>query len=68
MGAFFFCLVMRPVYAWLGALLGPDGVLYAYSDDVYLVSDPANMSNDLAAAPAIYKRVGLCICWGPGKT
>ncbi len=68
MDAFFFCLIMRPVYARLGALLGPNGALYAYSDDVYLVSDPVNMSSALIAAHAIYKRIGLRIGWGPGKT
>ena len=68
MGAFFFCLVMSPVYAKLSALICPDGALYAYSDDVYLVSDPVNMSISLAVVPAIYKRVGLRIGWGSCKT
>ncbi len=53
LGAFFFCLVMRPVYERLGALLGLDIALYAYSDDVYLVADPDNMSAALATAPSI---------------
>ncbi len=48
---------MRQVYARLGALLGPDGALYTYSDDVYLLSDPVSMSIALADAPAIYKKV-----------
>jgi len=68
LGAFFFCLVMSPVYASLGALLGIDGALYAYSDDVYLVSDPVNMPIALGDAPAISKRVGLRIGWVPCKT
>jgi hypothetical protein len=66
-GVFFVCLVIRPVYARLGALLGPDGALYAYSYDDYLVSDPVNMSNALSIAPRSYKRMGLRIGWGPGK-
>jgi hypothetical protein len=49
---------MKLVYDKLGALLGPDGALHAYSDDVYLVSDPANMFIALAIAPTIYKKVG----------
>ena len=67
-GAFLFCLAMRPVYARLGALLGPDGALYAYSDDVYLLSDPVSMFIALAAALTIYKKVGLHIDWVLGKT
>ncbi len=42
--------------------------MYAYSDDVYLVSDPDNMFATLVAAPSIYRKVGLRIGWGPGKT
>jgi hypothetical protein len=68
LGAFLFCLAMRPVYARLATLLGLDGELYAFSDDVYLLSDPNNMSMALAAAPALYKKVGLRIGGGPSKT
>jgi len=57
LGAFLFCLDMQPVYTRLGALLGPEGALYAYSDDVYLIADPANMAVALSAAPTIYKNV-----------
>jgi len=68
LGAFLFCFDMRPVYTRLGALLGPEGDLYAYSDDVYLVDDLASMAVALLASPTIYKRVGLRIGWGPRKT
>ncbi len=57
-----------PSYSRLGALLGPEGALYAYSDDVYLLADPINMAVALSTASAIYKKVGLRIGWGPGKT
>jgi hypothetical protein len=60
-GAFFFCLAMQPVYSRLGVILGPEGALYAYSDDAYLLVDPVNMVVALSAAPAIYKKVGLRI-------
>ena len=59
---------MQPVYTRLGALLGPDGAIYAYSDDVYLVADPTSMAVALSAAPAIYKKTGLRIGWGTRKT
>jgi hypothetical protein len=68
LGAFLFCLAMQPVYSRLGALLGPEGALYAYSDDVYLLAAPVNMAVALSSALAIYKKVGLRIGWGPGKT
>ena len=59
---------MRRVYARLGALLGPDGALYAYSNNVYLVSDPVIMPIALTPAHAIYLRMGIRIAWGPDKT
>jgi len=40
LSAFLFCLAMYPVFARLEAMLGHEGGLYAYSDDVYLLSDP----------------------------
>ena len=52
---------MRQVYARLGALLGPDGALYTYSDDVYLLSDPVSMSIVMVDAPTIYMNVRLRI-------
>jgi hypothetical protein len=58
---FFFCLAMYPVYARLQVLLGHDGALYAYSDDVYLISDPIGMAKALATAPTIYMIAGLRI-------
>jgi len=48
--------------------MGPGGAMYAYSDSLYLVSDPDNMSAALAAATALYRNVGLRIGRGPGKT
>ena len=65
LGAFLFCIAMYPVYVKLGALLGPDGAVYAYSDDVYLVIDPVHMATALAAAPSIYRKIGLRIGQGP---
>ncbi len=59
LGAFLCCLSMQPVYSRLGALLGPEGALYAYSDDVYLLAEQVNMAVALSAVPAIYKKVGL---------
>ena len=68
LGAFLLCLAMNHVYDRVGALMGPDGVIYAYSDEVNLLSDPARMRTTLATTPAIYMKVGLRIGWGLGKT
>ena len=64
LGDFLFCIPMRHVYARLGALLDADGAMYAYSNDVHLVSDPVNMIIALAATSEIYKKVGLRIGYG----
>ena len=61
LGAFLFCLVIYTIYDRLQALLGSDGALYAYSDDVYLISDPVRMAKALSTAPVIYTKVGLII-------
>jgi hypothetical protein len=60
LGAFLSCMAMCPVYASLQALLGLDEALYAYSDDVYLISDLASMAKALAT-PKIYGKVCLRI-------
>ena len=49
-------------------MLGANGALYLYSDDVYLVCDLVSMDHALSAALVIYVKVGLRIGLGPGKT
>ena len=49
------------LFAARSALLGPEGALYVYSDDVYLLADPVNMAVAFSAAPVIYKKFGLRI-------
>jgi hypothetical protein len=56
------------VYAKLQVLLGPNGALYEYSDDVYLVSDPVSRAKALTASLGTYGKIGLMIGWGLGKT
>ena len=68
LGAFLFCLAMYPVYARLQDLLGSKGKLYAYSDDVYLISNSVSMAKAPASEQEIYKKVGIRIGWGLGKT
>jgi len=58
---------MAPIYKSLGNKLGPERMLLAYSDDVYLHSPPVNVATTITFAPPLYKKVGLRIGWGPAK-
>ncbi len=59
---------MAPIYKQLKEGLEPEGVLVAYSDDVYLHGPPMNVAAMISAAPALYKKVGLRIGFGPAKS
>jgi hypothetical protein len=48
--------------------LGPEGMLLAYSDDVYLHGPLVRVATTITAAPPLYKKVGLRIGWGPAKS
>jgi hypothetical protein len=58
---------MAPVYTALKSELGPDGMLVAYSDDVYQHGPPATVATVISASSALYRNVGLRIGWGPAK-
>ena len=68
LGTFLFCLAMKPVYDRLRALLGPAGLLLAYSDDIYCAADPVLAAVALSEAPPLYGKIGLRIGWGRDKT
>ena len=68
LGTFLFCLAMKPVYDRLRILLGPDGLLLAYSDDIYCAADSVMASSAISAAPLLYGKIGLTIGWGRDKT
>ena len=68
LGAFLFCLAMRSVYTRLGELLGQSNALYAYSDDVYLISNLVDTVKALSTALGIYMKVDIRSGWGPCKT
>ena len=59
---------MVPIYNKLKDWLGPERRLVAFSDDVYLHGPPVNVAATISAAPALYKKVGLRIGWGPAKS
>ena len=57
-----------PVFKALKSELGPNAMLVAYSDDVHLHGPPATVPTTISAAPALYKKIGLRIGWGPAKS
>jgi hypothetical protein len=58
---------MAPIYRALKTELGQEGMLVAFSDDVYLHGPPVNVAAAISAALSLYKKVGLRIGWGPAK-
>ena len=59
LGVFIFCVAMAPVYVIIRLKLGPDGLLVALSDDVYLHGPQVNVAQAIYAALALYGKVGL---------
>ncbi len=59
---------MPPVYMVLKSELGLEVMLVAYLDDVYLHGPPVTAATTISAAPALYRKVGLRIGWGPAKS
>ena len=62
------CIKVRPIYDALFLILGLEGFLFSYADDVYLGGLPINVTLALEAASGIYAMVGLSLGWGPRKT
>ena len=63
------CVTLRLVYDALLALLGPDGLLFNYADDVYMGEVPYQVALGLSEAPSFYYAiVGLRLGWDPKKT
>ena len=52
----------------LGSKLCQEGMLVAFSDDVYLHGLLLNVAAAISAVPSLYKKVGLRIGWGPAKS
>jgi hypothetical protein len=48
---FIFCVTMVPIYVALKAELGREGMLVAFSDDVFLHGPPPSVSSAISAAP-----------------
>jgi hypothetical protein len=60
-------ITFRLVYDAILVILGPEGFLFRYADDVYLDGVPGNVALALAAAPGLYVLIGLSLEWGPRK-
>ena len=68
MGTNLLCITVRPVYDALLVILGPEGFLFSYVDDVYMGGAPRNVALALAAVSELYAMIGLSLGWGPRKT
>jgi hypothetical protein len=49
-------------------ILGPEGFLLNYADDVYMGGLPANVARAMSDAILLYNMIGLTLGWGPKKT
>jgi len=61
------CITIRLVYDALLDLLGSEGFLFIYIDDVYMGGVSIHVPLALSAALGIYDMVGLQLEWGPKK-
>jgi hypothetical protein len=61
LGLFIGCVTMAPIYVALKAELGPEGMLVAFSYDMYLHGPPPYVASTILAAPTLYKKMGLRI-------
>ena len=62
------CVIVRPIYDALLVILGPEGFLFSFADDVYMGEVPWNVALPLDAASGLYAMIGLSMVWGPNRT
>ncbi len=63
LGTTILCITVKPVYDAILIILGPEGFLFSYVDDVYMGWVPGNV-----AASGLYAMIGLALSWGPRMT
>jgi hypothetical protein len=68
LGTTILCVTVRPVYDALLVILGPEGFLFSYADDVYMGGLPVNVARALIVAISLYRMIGLALGWGSKKT
>ena len=61
-------ITVKPVYDALMIILGPEGFLFNFADDVYMGWAPVNVALALNVASGLYGMIGLSLGWGPRKT
>ncbi len=54
LGTIFMRITVRPVYDAIMVILGPEGFLFSYADDVYMGGVPRNVALALATALGLY--------------
>ena len=62
------CIAVMHVYDELLVILGPEGFLLSFADDVYMGGVPVNVAVALDAASGLYAMIGLSMGWPPRKT
>ena len=67
LGTTILCITVMPVYDMLRNLLGVEGFLFSYADDVYMGGKPVQVAVTLTTTPCIYGDVGHSLSWGPKK-
>ena len=68
LGMLLFSITVAPVYTRTAEILGPEGLLAAYADDVFAAGPPESCARALSSVESLFATVGLQIGWGPGKT
>jgi hypothetical protein len=61
LGTTLLCITATPVYDAILVILGPEGFLFSYADDVYMGGVPGNVVLALAAAFGLYAMIGLAL-------
>jgi hypothetical protein len=67
LGTTILCINVMPIYDAILVILGPEGFLFNYADDVSLGGVPVNAALALTAALDLYPMIGLSLGWGPRK-
>jgi hypothetical protein len=62
------CITIRPLYDAMLVILGPEGFLFSYTDDVYMDGAPGSVALALVAASNLNGMTGLQLEWGSKKT
>ena len=68
LGTTILCINVGPDYDALLVVLGPEGFLFSYEDDVDMGGVLENVAHALAAVVGLYGMIYLSLGWGSRKT